>query len=125
MSKLSLIDEALQAIECAEWLKPGNSAVKNMRNQLLAAKGPTNDNNEKSSSKDELTIKSSSISKLLLQDIDERLKHSDSMELKDPLTTYKRAINSISDEKENYYSRSQYFLESAVLFRLSNITGAK
>ncbi len=127
MNKLSITDEALQALECAEWLKPGNKAVTNMRNQILEAQKPSDDdyNKEETTSDDELTIKSSSISKLLLQDIDERLKHTDTLELHDPLTTYKRAVNSISDEKESYYSRSQYFLESAVAYRLSNKVDAK
>lgn len=127
MIKLSIIDEALQALECAEWLKPGNKAVTNMRNQIIEVQKPIEDDNikEETSSEDELTIKSSSISKLLLQDIDERLKHSDSLELQDPLSTYKRAVNSVSDEKESYYSRSQYFLESAVAYRLSNKVDVK
>ena len=127
MIKLSITDEALQALECAEWLKPGNRAVTNMRNQILEVQKPIDDDKikEETSSEDELTIKSSSISKLLLQDIDERLKQPDSLELRDPLSAYKRAINSIRNDKESYYSRSQYFLESAASFRLSNKTGAK
>ena len=129
MMKLSLLEEALQALDCAEWMKPGNRVVQNMRNQILESKNNNTEgvdnSNKKESTEDDLIIKSSSVSKLLLQDIDERLRLSDSLEFQDPLAIYKRAVKSISDEKETYYSRAQYFLESAVAYKLSNQLDSK
>ena len=129
MIKLSLLEEALQALDCAEWMKPGNRVVQNMRNQILESKNNNTEgvdnSNKKESTEDDLIIKSSSVSKLLLQDIDERLRLSDSLEFQDPLAIYKRAVKSISDEKETYYSRAQYFLESAVAYKLSNQLDSK
>lgn len=128
MNKLDLTNEALQSLECAEWLKPGNTAVINMRNQILESKRESadEDNNQDSiSTEDELTIKSSSVSKLLLQDIEERLRYSDTLEIQNPLSSYKRAINSLKDEKETYYTRAQYFLESAVAYKITNQVDAK
>lgn len=129
MIKLSLLEEALHALDCAEWMKPGNRVVQNMRNQILESKNNNTEgvdnSNKKESTEDDLIIKSSSVSKLLLQDIDERLRLSDSLEFQDPLAIYKRAVKSISDEKETYYSRAQYFLESAVAYKLSNQLDSK
>ena len=100
-----------------------------MRNQILESKNNNTEgvdnSNKKESTEDDLIIKSSSVSKLLLQDIDERLRLSDSLEFQDPLAIYKRAVKSISDEKETYYSRAQYFLESAVAYKLSNQLDSK
>lgn len=127
MIKLNLTSEALQSLECAEWLRPGNSAVINMRNQILESKkgDEGKDNQETNPIEDELTIKGSSVSKLLLQDIEERLRYSDTLEIQNPLSSYKRAMSSLKDEKETYYSRAQYFLESAVAYKITNQVDAK
>lgn len=127
MYKLLLFDEALQALDCAEWLKPGNHSVENLRNQIESAKSSMSSSNPTSSvlidSVYDMTSSKIVVSEMLQQDVEEHENNSEFSEVQDLDRLYDRANGSSKDNTKTFESRAQLFLDAAAAFYRANKDG--
>ncbi|MBQ6063629.1 MAG: hypothetical protein IJK87_08375 [Prevotella sp.] len=128
MNKIMLFDEALQALDCAKWLKPENLAIENLRNQINSAKNSQISSETTSSflidSVYEMTSSKIVVSKMLQQDVEEHANNSEFSEGQDFDRLYDRAHGSSKDNTKTFESRAQLFLDAAAAFYRANKDGS-
>lgn len=122
-------EEAIKALDMAAWFSPSNVTITNYRNLIVQSTSTTNVTttiNSTSINDEEITAYSeTTISKMLQQDVDQRVKELNPEDVANYRSLYDRAIRASKDTKKSFELKAQLFLDAAAAFKLMSNENTK
>lgn len=110
--------EAEKAIICAEKLRPNEPVLANYKAQIIQNTPSVIDNKDVIEYKDitELPTSQIIVSKMLQQDVEQRINDIDPEKIQEPKSFYDRANASMKDNNKTFETRAQLFLDAAASY---------
>lgn len=123
-------EEAIKALDMAAWISPNNVTITNYRNLVvIQSTAPTNvptTMNSTSNIDEEITAyNETTVSKMLQQDVDQRVKELNPEDVANYRSLYDRAIGASKDTKKSFELKAQLFLDAAAAFKLMSNENTK
>lgn len=123
-------EEAIKALDMAVWVSPNNITISNYRNQVIEQSANLNATSSilklPNNIDDEITVYSeTTVSKMLQQDVDQRVKELNPDDVVNYLSLYNRAKGASKDTKKSFELKAQLFLDAAAAFKLSRNENTK
>lgn len=118
LHRLGDTTDAEKAIVCADKLRPNEPVLANYKALIFQNVYPVQESKDIIENQDVAELPSSQIivSKMLQQDVEQRINDIDLDKIQDPKSFYDRAIASMKDNNKTFETRAQLFLDAAAVY---------